>query len=169
MPEYRTENVIGDNIEFERMLDEFLRHMEKFDQKLSLQTQKIILRQSTKDAVKSLRSRTRATYAKRTGRAYKSVKQVVKNSSTRKGIAYTTYGWRNKGIKEIYTKRRNQDGTFRQRPKPATYIGIWNDLGTKHIRGQHILSSEWRNHKEKIKKNIEDAITVILNESLLKK
>lgn len=169
MPEFITETVIGQHSEFENMLTEFLKHMEKFDKKLSLQTQKIILRQATADAVKSLRARTRRAYHRRTGYAYKSVKQTTKNSQTRKGLAYTTYGWRNKNLKDIVTKRRNKDGSLRVKPKPATYIGIWNDLGTKHIRGKNILSSEWRNHKERIKKNIEDAITVILRDSMLRK
>ena len=70
-----TDTVIGgDDAGFERMLDQFLRQLGDVDKKLSLDTQKKILRDATAPAVRSLRSRTRAAYKKGTGRAAKSVK-----------------------------------------------------------------------------------------------
>jgi hypothetical protein len=157
----------GDTEAIERLFDEFLDHMSQFDKKLSLQTQKIILRNAVAPAVRSLRAATRRTWQKRTGRAWRSVKTTTKNSKTRPGVAYTTYGWSDRGIKpEFYTSRR---GTLRQRPKPATYIGIWGDLGTVKQPGKGIFRSEWQNQKSAIQETISRAIIRIMRESKLSK
>lgn len=157
MSEAITDTVIGGSDDgFERMLDDFLRRLGDVDKKLSLDTQKKILRDATAPAVRSLRSRTRSAFTKRTGRAAHSVKTSTKNSKTRPGLAFTTYGWRNKGIQPI--KYINRKGRLRERPKPATYIGIWQDLGTQRIRGQHILEAEWAAQKTQIQNRITQAI-----------
>ena len=152
-----TDTVIGGNDEgFERMLDQFLKQLGDVDKKLSLDTQKKILRDATAAAVRSLRSRTRASYKKHRGNGWRSVKLSVKNSKTRPGLAFTTYGWRNKGIQPI--KYINRKGRLRERPKPATYIGIWGDLGTVKQAGKHILESEWNAQKTQIQNRITQAI-----------
>ena len=155
----------GDIAAMERLFDEFLEHMSQFDKRLSLQTQKIILRNAVAPAVRSLRGATRAAWPKRTGRAWRSVKTTTKNSKTRPGVAYTTYGWSDRGIKpEFYTSRR---GTLRQRPKPATYIGIWGDLGTVKQTGKGIFRSEWQNQENAIRETVSRAIIRIMRESKL--
>lgn len=165
-----TESEIGGNIELEKMLDEFLEHMAQFGRKTSLTEQKKILRTAVKPAVTSLRARTRATWPKRTGRAWRATRTTAKNSKTRPGIAFTTYGWSNKGIKPIYTKRLKRDGvSYRERPKPATYIGIWGDLGTKRQQAHGIFKSEWASHKEQIKKSIQNQITDIMKKAKISK
>lgn len=152
-----TDTVIGGSDDgFERMLDDFLKRLGDVDKKLSLDTQKKILRDATAPAVRSLRSRTRSAFTKRTGRAARSVKTSTKNSKTRPGLAFTTYGWRNKGIQPI--KYINRKGRLRERPKPATYIGIWGDLGTVKQAGKHILESEWNAQKTQIQNRITQAI-----------
>lgn len=157
MSEYITDTVVGGNDEgFERMLDQFLKQLGDVDKKLSLDTQKKILRDATAPAVRSLRSRTRSAFTKRTGRAARSVKTSTKNSKSRPGLAFTTYGWRNKGIQPI--KYVNRKGKLRERPKPATYIGIWGDLGTVKQSGKHILESEWSSQKTQIQNRITQAI-----------
>lgn len=157
MSDYITDTVLGgDDAGFERMLDQFLKQLGDVDKKLSLDTQKKILRDATAPAVKSLRSRTRSAYKKGTGRAAKSVKTSTKNSKSRPGLAFTTYGWRNKGIQPI--KYINRKGRLRERPKPATYIGIWGDLGTVKQAGKHILESEWAAQKTQIQNRITQAI-----------
>lgn len=158
--------VIGGNIAaMERLFDEFLDHMSHFDKRLSLQTQKIILRNAVAPAVRSLRAATRRTWQKRTGRAWRSVKTTAKNSRSRPGVAYATYGWSNKGIKpEVYITRK---GRWRQRPKPATYIGIWGDLGTVKQTGKGIFRSEWQNQENAIRETVSRAIIRIMRESKL--
>ena len=129
-----TDTVIGgDDAGFERMLDQFLRQLGDVDKKLSLDTQKKILRDATAAAVRSLRSRTRASYKKHRGN-----------------------GWRNKGVDESKAENRKKNGTLR--PKPATYIGIWGDLGTVKQSGKHILESEWAAQKTQIQNRITQAI-----------
>lgn len=155
----------GDIAAMERLFDEFLDHMSQFDKRLSLQTQKIILRDAVAPAVRSLRGATRAAWPKRTGRAWRSVKTTTKNSRSRPGVAYTTYGWSNKGIKpEVYITRK---GRWRQRPKPATYIGIWGDLGTVKQTGKGIFRSEWQNQENAIRETVTRAIIRIMRESRL--
>ena len=51
----------GDTEAIERLFDEFLDHMSQFDKRLSLQTQKIILRNAVAPAVRSLRAATLRT------------------------------------------------------------------------------------------------------------
>ena len=155
----------GDIAAMERLFDEFLDHMSQFDKRLSLQTQKIILRDAVAPAVRSLRGATRAAWPKRTGRAWRSVKTTTKNSRSRPGVAYSTYGWSNKGIKpEVYITRK---GRWRQRPKPATYIGIWGDLGTVKQTGKGIFRSEWQNQENAIRETVSRAIIRIMRESKL--
>ena len=155
----------GDIAAMERLFDEFLQHMQQFDDRLNLQTQKIILRNATAPAVRSLRAATRRTWQKRTGRAWRSVKTTAKNSRSRPGVAYATYGWSNKGIKpEVYITRK---GRWRQRPKPATYIGIWGDLGTVKQTGKGIFRSEWQNQENAIRETVSRAIIRIMRESKL--
>lgn len=164
-----TDDVVigGDIAAMERLFDEFLEHMSQFDKRLSLQTQKIILRDAVAPAVRSLRGATRAAWPKRTGRAWRSVKTTTKNSRSRPGVAYATYGWSNKGIKpEVYITRK---GRWRQRPKPATYIGIWGDLGTVKQAGRGIFRSEWQNHENEIRETVTRAIIRIMRESKLSK
>lgn len=162
-----TDDVVigGDIAAVERLFDEFLEHMSQFDKRLSLQTQKIILRNAVAPAVRSLRGATRTAWPKRTGRAWRSVKTTTKNSRSRPGVAYATYGWSNKGIKpEVYITRR---GCWRQRPKPATYIGIWGDLGTVKQTGKGIFRSEWQNQENAIRETVSRAIIRVMRESKL--
>lgn len=157
----------GDIAAMERLFDEFLDHMSQFDKRLSLQTQKIILRDAVAPAVRSLRGATRGAWPKRTGRAWRSVRTTTKNSRSRPGVAYATYGWSNKGIKpEVYITRK---GRWRQRPKPATYIGIWGDLGTVKQTGKGIFRSEWQNQENAIRETVTRAIIRIMRESKLSK
>lgn len=157
----------GDIAAMERLFDEFLDHMSQFDKRLSLQTQKIILRNAVAPAVRSLRGATRGAWPKRTGRAWRSVRTTTKNSKSRPGVAYATYGWSNKGIKpEVYITRK---GRWRQRPKPATYIGIWGDLGTVKQTGKGIFRSEWQNQENAIRETVTRAIIRIMRESKLSK
>ena len=162
-----TDDVVigGDIAAVERLFEEFLEHMSKFDKRLSLQTQKIILRNAVAPAVRSLRGATRTAWPKRTGRAWRSVKTTTKNSRSRPGVAYATYGWSNKGIKpEVYITRK---GRWRQRPKPATYIGIWGDLGTVKQTGKGIFRSEWQNQENAIRETVSRAIIRVMRESKL--
>ena len=70
-----TEITVGENDrDFENMLNDFLERMSKVDHKLSMQIQKKILRDSTAEAVRSLRSRIRSVYKKHTGYAARSVR-----------------------------------------------------------------------------------------------
>lgn len=152
-----------DNSEdLEIAFDQFLDKMQKVDRRLSVQTQKILLREATKDAVKSLRVKTRTSWHKRTGDASKSIKAKVGTSSVDKNQAYVTWGWRNKGIpdRRKYSIKNYSDAIA---PKPATYIGIWQDLGTQRgIKAKHIFRNEWNVQKPKISKTIQDAIEEIL-------
>lgn len=151
-----------DNQSIESEFNKFLDKMSKFDQKLSLQTQKIILREVTKDAIKDLRLATRTTWKRRTGDAAKSVKQKVGNSKTYKGMAYLTYGWRNKGIpdRRKYSAKNYSDAIA---PKPATYIGIWQDLGTQRgLKGKHVFRQQWEKHRPKIVDNLNKSIEELL-------
>lgn len=157
----------GDNHELEKMFDEFLEHMSQFDRKLSLDTQKIMLRNAVKPAVVSLRAATRRTWPKKTGRAWRSVRTSTKNSKARPGLAYSTYGWSNKGIEKI--EYYNRAGRLRQRPKPATYIGIWSDLGTVHQPEKGIFRSEWQKEGKMIEKTLTEAIIRIMRESKISK
>ena len=155
----------GDTAAMEKLFEDFLEHMSQFDKRLSLQTQKIILRNAVAPAVRSLRGATRSAWPKRTGRAWRSVKTTTKNSRSRPGVAYATYGWSNKGIKpEVYITRK---GRWRQRPKPATYIGIWGDLGTVKQTGKGIFRSEWQNQENAIRETVSRAIIRIMRESKL--
>lgn len=166
-----TETLIGsrNDADFETMLDDFLKRMQNVDKKLSVQTQKIVLKGSTEDAVKSLRNRTRTAFKRHTGYAARSVKQVTKESRVTKGVAYTTFGWRDKNLPDIHTKKMRKDGTgFVIKPKPATYIGIWQDLGTIHLKPRHILRDEWESHKKQIIRNIEQSIFEIIDKGLVK-
>lgn len=157
----------GDTAEIERLFDEFLRHMQQFDDRLNLQTQKILLRNAVAPAVKSLRAATRRTWQKRRGNAWRSVKTNTKNSKTIPGVAYTTYGWSNKGVDGSKPENRKKNGTLR--PKPATYIGIWGDLGTVKQTGRGIFRSEWQNHENEIRETVSRAIIRIMRESKLSK
>lgn len=152
------EVMIGENDrDFERMLDDFLDRMSSVEKKLSMQTQKKILRDSTAEAVKSLRAKVRSTYKKHTGYAARSVRVRIRESKTQRGTVYATFGYRDKHLADIHNyKIKNLDGSYRVRPKPATYIGIWGDLGTSKIRKRNVLTSEWNAHKERIKQKLED-------------
>lgn len=162
-----TNTVIGGDSELEKMFDAFLLRMQTFERKTSLQTQRSILRAAVKPAVLSLRRATRTAWPKRTGRAWRSVRTAAKNSKTRPGLAFATYGWSNKGIKPIYTNRRKKGagGGYRQRPKPATYIGIWGDLGTQRQGAKGIFKTQWASQKPQIIKRLEGAITDIMREA----
>lgn len=166
MSEVPADVVIGsDTAAMEHLFDTFLKHMEQFDRRLSVQTQKIILRNASTPAVRKLRSATRRAWPKRTGRAWRSVRTITKESKTFRGAAYTVWGWSNKGIEKIeYTNRK---GKLRQRPKPATYIGIWGDLGTVHQTGRGIFRSEWQNQESVLRETVSRAIIKILRESKL--
>ena len=164
--EYGEDVVIGsDTAAMERLFDEFLQHMQQFDDRLNLQTQKIILRNATAPAVRSLRAATRRTWQKRRGNAWRSVRTTTKNSKTRPGVAYTTYGWSNRGVNEELPENRKKNGTLR--PKPATYIGIWGDLGTVKQTRKGIFRSEWQNHENEIRETVSRAIIRIMRESKL--
>lgn len=160
----------GNDIDFEHMLDDFLERMSHVDRKLSLDTQKKILRDSTADAIKSLRAKVRTSYKKHTGYAARSVRAKTKESRTQRGTVYTTFGYRDKHLPDIKNYNiRNRNGEFRTKPKPATYIGIWGDLGTKKIRGRSVLRLEWQAHKERIKKKLEEQILKLIDSSFLNK
>ena len=162
---WRTKTVIGEQSDLEKLLDQFLERMEQFDKRTSIKEQKTILRNAVKPAVVSLRSKTRGAYKRRTGRAWRSVRTKAAASRTRPGIAFTTYGWSDKGVEPIYTKRLRRDGAHRQRPKPARYIGIWGDLGTWSQPGKGIFKTEWASHKEQIKNSIEKQIIDIMRKT----
>ena len=176
IPEHVQEITIGDreSADIEKIFDDFLKRMENVDKKLSIQTQKIVLKGSTQQAVRSLRQRTRRAFKKHTGYARRSVKQVTKESQTLKGVAYTTFGWRDKGLPDIEstTLRKGYSDWYRIKPKPATYIGIWNDLGTgkrNKLRARHILRDEWQSHKAEIINNLEKALIEIIDKGLVNK
>ena len=174
IPEHVKEITIGDrqSDDLERVFDDFLKRMENVEKKLSIQTQKIVLKGSTAAAVRSLRQRTRRAFKKRTGYAARSVKQVTKESKTVKGIAYTTFGWRDKGLKDIESKklRKGYSDWYVIKPKPATYIGIWQDLGTKNnLRARHILRDEWQSHKSQIIQDLEKSLLEIIDKGLVNK
>lgn len=163
-----TEITVGENDrDFENMLNDFLERMSSVDHKLSMQIQKKILRDSTAEAVRSLRSRIRSVYKKHTGYAARSVRAKTAESRTQRGTVYHTFGYRNKHLPDIHnTKIRNLDGSYRVKPKPATYIGIWGDLGTKKIQGRYVLHSEWMQHKDRIKKRLEEEIQKLIRSGL---
>ena len=159
-----TEVTVGENDrDFENMLNDFLERMSSVDHKLSMQIQKKILRDSTAEAVRSLRSRIRSVYKKHTGYAARSVRAKTAESRTQRGTVYHTFGYRNKHLPD---KIRNLDGSYRVKPKPATYIGIWGDLGTKKIQGRDVLHSEWMQHKDRIKKRLEEEIQKLIRSGL---
>lgn len=174
IPEHVKEITIGDreSAEIEKIFDDFLKRMENVDKKLSVQTQKIVLKGSTAAAVRSLRQRTRRAFKKRTGYARRSVKQVTKESKTLKGVAYTTFGWRDKGLPDIESTKLRKGYTdwYVIKPKPATYIGIWQDLGTKNnLRARHILRDEWQSHKSEIIRDLEKSLLEIIDKGLVNK
>ena len=145
--------IIGENErELERMFDDFLAAMEKFDKKTSAQTQRKILREAIAPAVRDLRKATRTEYTSRTGRSRRSVRTTVKASKKRPGIQYV-----------------NRKNRRRERPKPATYIGIWQDLGTKSIQGHHIFEPQWAAHKKRIIDALTEKIQAIMKESKISK
>lgn len=156
---------IGDNEkEIEKLFDEFLEHMEQFDRKTSAQKQREILRKAVRPAVLDLRSATRSSFKKDTGRSRRSVRITVKNSKNRPGVQYATYGWSNKGIPHITYRMRN--GKERKRPLPATYIGIWQDLGTrKGLRARGIFKTHWSAQKTSIIRSLETQIAAIMRET----
>lgn len=160
--------IIGENErDLERIFDDFLDRMEQFDKKTSAQTQRKILREAIAPAVQDLRKATRTEYTSRTGRGRRSVRTTVKASKKRPGIQYATYGWSNKGIQPIYyVNRKNRR---RERPKPATYIGIWQDLGTASVQGHHIFEPQWAAHKKRIIDALTEKIQAIMKESKISK
>lgn len=158
-----TETVIGGNGDLEKLFDDFLNRMQDFDRRTNLQTQRKILRDAVKPAVLSLRRATRSAWPKRTGRAWRSVRTAAKNSKTRPGLAFATYGWSNKGIQPI--KYKNRKGKDRERPKPATYIGIWGDLGTQRQGAKGIFKTQWESQKTQIIHRLESSITDIMRQA----
>lgn len=151
----------------EKLFDELLEHLEQFDKRTSAKIQREILREAIRPAAQALRSATREAYGVRTGRARKSIRATAKGSRRRPGIQYATYGWSNKGIQPIYTT--GKDGRRRQRPKPATYIGIWLDLGTEKQRARHIFSEQWQAHKKQIEDILTEKIRDIMKQSKISK
>lgn len=112
----------------------------KIDRKLALATQKNILKFAGENAYQDLRQKTKHTYKKRTGYGWKSTKKKIATSRTNRNSAYMTYGWRNKGTPDMPKSKKNPG----IRPKPATYIGIWGDMGTKKcIKGARLLKKNW--------------------------
>lgn len=167
MPDY-TSFIIGDTEkEIEALFDAFLDRMEQFDKKTSAQTQRKILREAIAPAVVDLRKATRSEYTARTGRSRRSVRTTVKASKKRPGIQYATYGWSNKGIQPIYYMSRK--GRRRERPKPALYIGVWQDLGTQHVPEHYIFEPQWRAHKNRIIGVLTEKIQAIMRESKISK
>lgn len=155
-----------DTSELSKALEQFAKYLAEVDRKLAGDTQKIILRNAIKNAVKSLRQETKTTWKKHTGNAVKSVGFRVKASKTRKGVYYATYGWRGK------RKKRAEGDTRKGRviaPPASQYIGIWNDLGTKNINGKHVFNAEWLKQKNSIQKDITEAIQGIIKQNLLNK
>lgn len=156
---------IGDNEkEVEKLFDAFLEHMEQFDRKASVQKQREILRKAVRPAVLDLRTATRSSFRKDTGRSRRSVRLTVKKSKNRPGVQYATYGWSNKGIQHITRRMRN--GKERKRPLPATYIGIWQDLGTRRgVRARGIFKTHWASQKTAIIRSLETQIQAIMRET----
>ena len=156
---------IGDNEkELEKLFDEFLEHMTQFDRKTSAQKQREILRKAVRPAVLDLRSATRSAFKKDTGRSRRSVRTTTKVSKNRPGVQYATYGWSNKGIPHI--SRRMRNGKERKRPLPATYIGFWQDLGTrKGLIARGIFKTHWTAQKTSIIRSLETQIAAIMRET----
>ena len=128
------------------------------------QKQREILRKAVRPAVLDLRSATRSAFKKDTGRSRRSVRITVKNSKNRPGVQYATYGWSNKGIPHITRRMRN--GKERKRPLPATYIGIWQDLGTRRgLRARGIFKTHWEAQKLSIIRSLETQIAAIMRET----
>ena len=158
------------DLEFEKMLDDFLERMSHVDKKLSMQRQKKILRDSTAEAVRSLRRAVRMNYKKHTGYAIKSVRVKTAESKTQRGTVYTTFGYRDRHLPDILnTKIINRNGDYRVKPKPATYIGIWGDKGTKKNSAREVLSREWNANKERIKAKLEEAFQETFKDGYLNK
>lgn len=156
----------GTTDEFGKTIEQFVKYCENVDKKLSVQTAKIILRKTIRESNQALKQATRVTWKKHTGDAVKSVTMKVAKSKSRPGVIYATYGWRGK------RKRKKAGDTRKGRvfsPPPATYIGIWNDLGTADIQGKHIFAQQWNIQKERIKKTITDSIQEIIKKDLLNK
>ena len=128
-----TDDVVigGDTAAMEHLFDDFLRHMEQFDRRLSVQTQKIILRNAAAPAVKGLRAATRRTWPKRTGRAWRSVRTITKESKTFRGAAYTVWGWSNKGL-GMEQQRRPENGIHQPKgeaPAAAEARHVYRHMG----------------------------------------
>ena len=151
----------------EKLFDELLEHLEQFDRRTSAKIQREILRDAIRPAAQALRSATREAYGTRTGRARKSIRATAKGSRRRPGIQYATYGWSNRGIQPIYVT--GKDGRRRQRPKPATYIGIWLDLGTGKQQARHIFREHWQAHKKQMEDSLTEKIRVIMKQSKISK
>lgn len=161
----------------EHNFDSLLDKLSKFDRKLAKQTQRIILREATREAVKSLKQATLSNWKPHTGDYKKSVKVNVRNSRYDKNTVYLTYGWSNKGIADRYRDRTKLSLIFRGKhiglvikPKPTTYIGIWNDLGTdgydgrRGIKGKHVFRREWSAQQPKIVDYLNEAIFKLLQQ-----
>lgn len=158
------------DLEFEKMLDDFLERMSNVDKKLSMQTQKKIVRNATAEAVRSLRRAVRMNYKKHTGYAYRSVRAKTAESKTQRGTVYTTFGYRDRHLPDIQnTNIINRNGDYRIKPKPATYIGIWGDKGTKKNSAREVLSKEWNANKGKIKTKLEEAFQEVFKNGYLNK
>lgn len=151
----------------EKLFDELLEHLEQFDRRTSAKIQREILRDAIRPAAQALRSATREAYGARTGRARKSIRATAKSSRRRPGIQYATYGWSNRGIQPIYAT--GKDGRRRQRPKPATYIGIWLDLGTEKQQARHVFREQWQGHKKQIEDSLTEKIRAIMKQSKISK
>ena len=159
--------IIGTPDSMEKLFDALLEHLEQFDKRTSAKIQREILREAIRPAAQALRSATREAYGVRTGRARKSIRATAKGSRRRPGIQYATYGWSNRGIQPVYT--RGKDGRRRQRPKPATYIGIWLDLGTEKQQARRIFSEQWQAHKKQIEDILTEKIRDIMKQSKISK
>lgn len=130
-----------------KQFDRWCKLLENTDKKLTNQYIRIVLRESTKQAVQSLKQDTKATFKKHKGWTAKSVRSMVKvNKQTKVPTLY--YGWSDKNIPTVRVqrvkKRTKSKGKLIDRvgqrtiPRPAQYIGIWQDLGTKYLEPKYL-------------------------------
>lgn len=161
-----------------KQFDKWCKLLENTDKKLTNQYIRIVLRESTKQAVQSLKQDTKATFKKHKGWTAKSVRTMLKvNKQTKVPTLY--YGWSDKNIPTVRVqrvkKRTKSKGKLIDRvgqrtiPRPAQYIGIWQDLGTKYLEPKYLFRTNFAKNKDGIVRNINKAIDALIKHELEKK
>lgn len=171
--------------EAEKVFNSFLKKLKNVDKKLSVSVQKTILRNAVKGANSDLKARVAAEYSGArtrahdkkgnaharllTGDAVKSVKLKVGTFRTDRRTAYLTYGFRNKGIPDRYywAAVGGVRKTNRIRPKPAQYVGIWNEYGTVHIGGTALFRRAFAEKQGGIVRQLQRDLVTLINRSIL--